>query len=187
MSVWDNVRKRASDLGVRAIPWIRLCRPDENEDFEDIKDRLALLAAVADTWNETLILPNYETEAKIYPPDMVADYLYDSVKWEGGTGWSIPGWLFNDTDYTPISDRDDPVLLQIFPTDFKWPKDYGVIKTKMGDCVEHARVDKGFTYVGVTYQTYDSATPSWFDVDSYQHSVYPGNLIQHGDWPKWFA
>jgi hypothetical protein len=143
---------------------------------------LMKLVNAANAWNGKIILPNYERECETIRPDTVARLL-KQTGWDKDTGWSTLAWLQNDVDFTPIA--HDPVLLQIFPADTHWPLDYGIIKQKMGDCVWHAR-QKGFTYVGVTYQTYAGATPALFDVESYQHSVFPGNVIGHGEWPDWF-
>lgn len=185
-SQWSKARQRAANLGIRTIPWIRLCHVEKGEDFETIKQRLSLLMATAISWGENLILPNYENEAETHSPHDVAEYLYGYANWDGETGWSTQAWLPNAVDFTLISDHGDPCLLQIFPTDLRWSKDYATIKRNMGGSVYHARVDKGFNYVGVTYQTYDNATPDLFDVDSFMHSVFPGNKIGQGEWPLWF-
>jgi len=182
---WNAVRQRAASMGIRCIPWIRLCHVHLGEDFETIKQRLALLTQTAINWGENLILPNYEDEAATYAPADVANHLYNVLDWDGDTGWSSLAWLLNDVDYRPIN--HDPMLLQIFPTDNRWPFDKSVIEAKMGDCVHHARVDKGFDYVGVTYQTYSGATPAIYDCQSYMHSVFSGNHIGHGQWGDWFA
>jgi hypothetical protein len=183
---WAGARDRAESLGIRVMPWIRLCHPNHGEDFETIKQRLSLLMVTAEAWGDKIILPNYEVEAEIYTPDAVADFLYNYADWDGETGWSTLAWLPNSVDFSPISDRKDPALLQIFPKDNNWLYNYDIVNQKMGDCVYHARVDKGFDYVGVTYQTYDHISPLVFNTHSYAHSVFPGNLIGHGQWPLWF-
>lgn len=180
VSRWTDVRLRAERLGVRVIPWVRLCRLKEGENFDTIKQRLLLLADTAEAWDEVLILPNYEDEASTYPPWMVADYLDHTLNWRGEAAWSTLGWLQNDLDWTPLA--QDPVLLQIFQKDMGWPVDE--IAKKQADSVYHAR-EKGFTYVGVTFQTYAGAQPGWYNLEG-THSVYPGNLIQHGEWDDWF-
>ncbi len=179
---WGRARARATGMGIRAIPWIRLCHPNEGEDFETIKERLALLVLTAQVWGETAIMPNYENEAEPYSPASVNEYLRGYLDWDGETSWSMPGWLANSPDYRSMA--GDSVHLQIFPADMRWA--IADIPRKMGDCVEHAR-DKGFTYVGVTYQTYASAQPAWFDVGSYQHSTFPGNQILAAEWPQWYV
>ena len=93
----------------------------------------------------------------------------------------MQGWLPNGVDFSPIN--QDPVLLQIFPSDMRFPPDQ--VQQKISDCVWNARVNHGFTYVGVTYQTYDYATYNWYPCDG-THSVYPGNEIPAADWVKWF-
>jgi hypothetical protein len=179
-SQWKQVRDKAAAMNIKVIPWRRLAH--EGDNFETIKDHLNLLVSTAQAWGSDTILPNYEDEAKTYPPAQVAEHLYGYVDWDGLTGWSLTGWLFNAVDWTPIA--HDPALLQIFPADLQWPVDE--IAQKQGDCVEHAR-DKGFTYVGVTYQTYAGAQPAWFDVASYQHSTFPGNVIASGQWGEWYV
>lgn len=179
-ALWAKVRSRASSLGVRVIPWVRLCHPNHGEDFETIKQRLNLLMTTAVQWGDPIILPNYEVEASTYQPYKVADYLYNDLNWKGDTGWSTLAWLQNDLDWLPLA--RDPALLQIFQKDAGWPPDE--IQDKQDDCVYHAR-DLGFTYVGVTFQTYADAQSSWYDLSGC-HSVFPGNLIQHGEWDDWF-
>jgi hypothetical protein len=182
MTRWSTAISRAQLRNIKVIPWVRLAHVGAGEGLNDVKARLDMLVRTARVWNTDTILPNYEDEADVIPPNVVKLAL-DETGWTGNTGWSTQAWLPNGPDFTAM--REDAVLLQIFPTDLNWPKDYGIIKKNMGDCVYHAR-DKGFTYVSVTYQTYDDATPGIFDVDSYMHSVYPGNEIQHGEWPQWF-
>lgn len=180
---WSTVVNLAQLRKVKVIPWIRLARIPEGETIVNVKARLQTLVDTARIWNTDWILPNYEDEASTMPPALVRLAL-EETNWVGYVGWSTQGWLPNDVNYQPIA--GDPVLLQIFPTDLHWPKDYATIKQKMGDCVAHAR-QHGFAYVGVTYQTYDNATPALYDVESYQHSVFPGNLIQAGQWASWYA
>jgi hypothetical protein len=178
---WAQVRARAHSLDVKVMPWVRLAHSNSGETIEHVKVKLSLLVDTAQAWGCDTILPNYEDEASTIRPSLVAEYLYGQEDWLGHTGWSTNGWLGNDIDYTAIA--DDPVLLQIFPTDLRWdPLD---IEKKMGDCVYHAR-EKGFSYVGVTYQTYANARPGWYDCASHMHSTYPGNLIAGGDWGKWY-
>lgn len=162
-----------------------MCHVDQGEDFETIKQRLNLLTSTAFVWNEDIIMPNYENEASTYSPEQVADYLYGYANWDGKTGWSTQGWLPNDVDFSPLGERGDPALLQIFPTDLKWDFHPVVIAQKMRDCIVHAR-QLGFTYVGVTYQTYASCYPDLFNCTDYMHSVFPGNVIAHGEWDEWF-
>ena len=170
---WDGARARADALDIKVIPWVRLAHVKQGDTVENVKHKLKLLVDTAAVWQTDWILPNYEDEAETFPPNFVKLSL-DETGWKGNTGWSTLAWLPNGVDYTAM--RNDPVLLQIFPTDLRWPKDYATIKAKMGDCIYHAS-QGGFQYVGVTYQTYDNATPSLYDVESYQHSVYPGNVI----------
>lgn len=183
---WAGARARAASLGIRVVPWIRLCHVEHGENFETIKQRLSLLMTTAESWGDKIILPNYEVEAETYSPASVADYLYGFADWDGETGWSTLAWLPNDVNFRPIADRKDPVLLQIFPKDNNWQYNYDIVHQKMGDCVYHARVDKSFDYVGVTYQTYDNISPLVFNTQDYAHSVFTGNLIGHGQWPLWY-
>jgi len=135
-------------------------------------------------WDENLILPNYENEANTYGPDVVAEYLYGAANWDGETGWSTLAWLQNDSPWYAFP-KQDAILLQIFPKDVGWAYDKDVIAEKMGHCLIHAR-ELERTYVGVTYQTYDGISPDVFDVASYMHSTFPGNVIGHGEWSNWY-
>jgi hypothetical protein len=178
-SEWNSVRRKAAKYGIVAMPWLRLARsPDDGETV--IKDNLRTLVETARSWNVNFILPNYEKEAEWCEPNTVAALL-KGTGWKGNTGWSMQGWLPNDVDYSPIN--DDPVLLQIFPEDLKW--DVDDIPSKMSDCVYHARVDHGFMYCGVTYQSYRDAEASWYDCEI-DHSVFTGNTISPEDWKDWF-
>jgi hypothetical protein len=168
-------------MGIRAFPWVRLAHVNKGDTYEDAKLKLSLLVTTAHSWGENIIIPNYEDECSSISPRSLADWLYGFLNWKGETGWSTLAWLNNDVDFRPIA--RDSALLQIFPTDARWP--INEIGKKMGDCVWHAR-DKGFTYVGVTYQTYAGAQPAWYDCASCMHSTYPGNLIGHGQWGDWY-
>jgi hypothetical protein len=154
---------------------------NQGEDFETIKQRLSLLMSTTIAWGGDTILPNYEDEANVFVPEMVADWLYGFADWDGKTGWSTQAWLPNTPNFAAL--KQDPVLLQIFPKDNNWEP--WQIPAKMGDCVSHAR-EKGFTYVGVTYQTYGEAVPSWYDCASYMHSTFPGNVITAAQWEEWY-
>lgn len=168
---------------MRVFPWIRLCHVNIGENFETIKRHLDLLATTALFWGEDTIVPNYEDEASVHKPESVADYLYGTLDWGGHVGWSTLAWLQNDLNWSVLN--RDPALLQIFPQDNRWSVDE--IQDKQDDCVAHAR-DLGFTYVGVTFQTYGDplkAQPDWYDLRG-SHSVFPGNVIAHGEWDNWF-
>jgi hypothetical protein len=179
---WNNVRARAQTFNVKVFPWVRLAHVNHGDTFENVKERLSLLVLTAQVWGVDTIIPNYENEADTFSPAEVQNHLRNVLDWDGDTGWSTQAWLPNAPDFLPMA--NDSVLLQVFPTDNRWTVDE--IEQRQGDCVAHAR-DKGFTYVGVTYQTYGSATPGWYDVASHQHSTFPGNLIQHGQWDEWYA
>lgn len=180
---WSTVVSKAQTRNIKVIPWVRLAHVAWGEGLDHIREQLQLLVTTARIWNTDWILPNYEDEASTFAPSIVKKEL-DDTGWQGNTGWSVQGWVPNDVDYSPMG--NDPALLQIFPTDLRWPKDYATIKAKMGDCIYHAR-EGGFTYISVTYQTYDNATPSLYDVESYQHSTFPGNVILSGEWPSWYG
>lgn len=167
-------------MGIEVMPWIRLAHVELGDDEATVEERLNLLVQTASQWGCDTILPNYENEAGTISPHTVR-FLLDKTGWRGDTGWSTQGWLPNDVDYSPIN--DDPVLLQMFPADMRF--DPAEMKQKIEDCVWHARVQKGFTYVGITEQTYGNALPTWYD-QSGSHSVFPGNVIPHGEWHLWF-
>lgn len=91
----------------------------------------------------------------------------------------MQGWLPNSPVYDALNQY--PALLQIFPADLGWKIEDIAVKT--AGCVEHAR-DKGFTYAGVTYQTYAGAQPSWYDLRG-TYSLYTGDNVSAGEWSKW--
>lgn len=160
------------------MPWIRLA--NEHDTLFQFEQHIRHLVNIAKIWGCDTIMPNYENEAERFAPSIANAVIHDAG-WTSHVGWSTQGWLPNDTDFSPI--KDDPVLLQIFPQDMRFPPDQ--VNQKIKDCVYHARAHLGFTYVGVTYQTYGSATYDWYD-NTISHSVYPGNLIPAADWVKWF-
>ena len=175
---WDTARQRAASQNVKVIPWMRLA--NEHDTVFQFEQHIRYLINIARIWGCDTIMPNYENEAERYPPILAKETIKDAG-WTGNVGWSTQGWLPNDTDFGPIN--DDPVLLQIFPQDMRFPPDQ--VDQKIKDCVWHARVDHGFIYVGVTYQTYGNATHDWYPLEG-THSVYPGNEIKAADWVKWF-
>jgi hypothetical protein len=181
-SKWSVVRERAAAHNIKIIPWIRLCNINAGDNWATIKDRLSLLRDVALLWGSDTILPNYENESDMYQPHLLHAWLYDFLGWQGFTGWSTQAWLPNDTNYRLFCEHGDSVLLQIFPEDLRW--DPADIPEKLGDCVAHAR-EKGFTYVGVTYQSYRTS-PEWFDCGAFCHSTFTGNTILEGEWGKWY-
>lgn len=117
----------------------------------------------------------------------------DETLWEGNVGWSMLGWLPNGVDFSPMTQRDQPVLLQIFPGDMRsnFPDDTrhdpAHVADVTADCVWHARMDKGFQYVGVTWQTYGDMTAADYDCSSFMHSTFPGNLISRAAWADWYS
>lgn len=177
---WDTARARADSFGVRVLPWARLAHVELGQTLDDVISKLELLVDTAYEWGSDWILPNYEKECETIPPADVADAL-KQTGWDRETAWSTESWLPNSVDFSPI--YDDPVLLQIFPEAMQGV-DPPVSKETIGQYIRHAR-DKGFTYVGVTLQTYQQAEPSWYPLD-WTHSVYPGNEIHHGEWESWF-
>jgi hypothetical protein len=156
-----------------------------------IQNWLNQLVFVATLWGCDTIMPNYEIEAETIPPNQVMQVL-DTTGWNGNVGWSMLGWLQNAVDYSPMTQRDQPVLLQIFPTDMHsiFPgdtrHDSEYVAKVTADCVWHARMDKGFQYVGVTWQTYGDMRSGDFDCHSFQHSTFPGNLIARHEWAGWY-
>jgi hypothetical protein len=177
MTAWATVLNRAAAIGVAYLPWARLAQPGEPSSA--VQGKLELLAQVGRAWNAPAILPNYEKEAETVSPAAVAKMLL-MVDWPRLVGFSTQGWLANDVDFGPLNAH--PVLLQCFPTDAGWqPAD---VRQKTLQCVTHAR-DKGFVYVGCTFQTYADALPDWYDIASFQHSLYPGDGL-FGQWGKWF-
>ncbi|MEM3097518.1 MAG: hypothetical protein QXU32_02215 [Nitrososphaerales archaeon] len=177
---WHVVRSRATLWGIEVYPWARLAHPGR-DSIAVLRQQLTNLVATAKSWGSRYILPNYEKEAETFSPEVVKKEL-DKLGWTGLVGWSTEGWLPNNVDYSPIN--KDPVLLQIFPEDMRLPHDPSVINKTMLDCVKHARIDKGFTYVGVTYQTYRISS-KMFDLKG-THSLFTGDYVSaNNEWPWW--
>lgn len=144
---WNTVRVRAAAAGVRCMPWGRLGVPDAGETRDDCLRVLEDLYEVCESWDTTCI-PNVEDEFKeILPPAELAPYIDGRVE-----GLSTVAWLYNDPDFSSLTGL--PVLLQLFATDMRI--DPTSLEQTQRACVRHARA-KGFTYVGVTFQTYGAA------------------------------
>lgn len=188
---WEakHVIPRAKAAGIQIIPWGRLTSPKaQGGSLLDAQKTMITIVNAARRWGSTWILPNLEQEAVDTCTPAQAKQILLNTGWAGKTGWSTQGWLPGTSgggqggcDFSPIN--SDPVLLQIFPEDLNWAPHE--IPQKQADCIWHARVDKGFKYVSVTYQTYRSST-SWFDLTG-NHSVFTGDgLSARGEWDDWF-
>jgi hypothetical protein len=169
---WRVVRERALPVGVEVFPWKR-CRT-----VADCHDLLEL----ADLFASRVIL-NIEDEFKdVLPPSLVASLLRDYTLQASAldVGISTVGWVYNSVDYEPLGDY--PVLLQLFAADMR--RDPAELEQIQADCVAHAR-DKGFTYVGVTFQTYGDAEPGWYAYHKGTRSYYTSDDIGGGQWGPW--
>jgi len=95
---------------------------------------------------------------------------------------STVGWLYNDVDYKPIAHR--PLLLQIFATDMR--RDPSELQSVTNDCLLHARA-KGFSDIGVTFQTYGDAKPEWYAFwGSRARSLFSGDAVGAASaWASW--
>lgn len=172
---WDVVRSRADALNMPCKPWARLGLPDQGETRDDCLVMLQTIYQACDAWGENGI-PNVETEfERIFPPDELAAEIDHRIE-----GLSSVAWLYNAVNFTPVAHL--PLLLQIFKTDNRWTVDE--IEKRQADCVLHAR-EKGFTYVGVTFQTYGGAQPSWYAYHSGTRSYFTGDDIGGGQWAPW--
>ena len=165
---WKTVVDRCYQNSVVPIPWAR-CRT--------LVDLTSLMwEAEQVSFN---VIANLEDELKdVLPPNKVAATfsMFDQMN----IALSCPGWLYNDINYGALGRL--PVLLQIFPQDAHWSFDQ--LEGKQDDCVEHARA-KGFTWVGVTYQTYGGALPAWYSFNQGTRSYFTGDDIGAGNWEAW--
>lgn len=188
---WQATVSYCNLRGIKVIPWARLAHIEHGETITTVRHWLDQLIFAAILWGCDTIMPNYEKEAETISPAEVIEQL-DQTIWEGNVGWSMQGWVPNGVDYSPITIRNHPVLLQIFPADMYaiFPDDTRhdpeYVAKVTGDCVYHARMDKGFQYVGVTWQTYGDMRSGDFDCHSFQHSTFPGNLLARQDWAGWY-
>lgn len=188
---WDTTVQYCRLRGIKVIPWARLVHVHLGEDLAVARHWLDQLVIAAKAWGTDTIMPNYENEAETIPPNQVMLAL-QGTQWEGEVGWSMQGWLPNGVDYGPITMKDQPVLLQIFPADMTsiFPGDTRhdpqYVAQITGDCVAHARMNHGFQYVGVTWQTYADMKAGNFDCTSFQHSTFPGNVIARHEWDGWY-
>lgn len=164
---WQVVIDRARANDVQVYPWMR-CRT--LQDCWDLLDH----ADMVSTWG----ILNLEDELKDgVSPAAVAGLLDD---FDVEVGISSVAWLYNDVDFSPLAEL--PMLLQVFAQDNRWEP--AELERKQRDCVTHAR-DKGFTYVGVTFQTYGEAEPDWYVYHDGTRSYFTGDDIGAGQWEAW--
>jgi hypothetical protein len=137
------------------------------------------LLALAESLGSRRCILNIEDEFKAdLPPSLVASRV---AQYEiADVAISTVAWLYNDVDYRPLTHL--PVLLQIFPQDNRW--DPSELEQRQADCVRHAR-EKGFRYVGVTFQAYGGAQPEWYAYHRGPRSLYAGDDVGAGRWEAW--
>lgn len=166
---WGTVRARAASAGVVAFPWLRCMTVA----------RLRHVIDVAGSSGCPVVILNIEDEFKSnLTPDVVRAEI-DGSGFDGEIGVSTVGWVYNDTDFSPLARL--PFLLQVFWEDMRF--DPSLMESKQRDCVGHAR-DKGITYVGVTFMTVRSQ-PWWYDYHPGTRSYYTGDDIGGGNWAPW--
>lgn len=167
---WRVVIERARALEVDVFPWARCRTLVECWNLLDTADLVSFKAIL-----------NIEDEFEsVCAPDKVAGVVADFPELD--VGISSVAWLYNDVDFKPLAKL--PMLLQIFPADNRWEP--SELEAKQADCVKHAR-DHGFTYVGVTFQAYGAAEPSWYAYHEGVRSYYSGDDVGAGNWSTWQA
>ena len=165
---WRTVIDRARDESVVALPWARCRTLAEVEDLLDMADLVSFHCIL-----------NIEDEFKtVLEPWRIAPAIADVPELQ--VGISSVAWLYNDVDFRPLGKL--PMLLQLFPADNRWMPDE--LPEKQADCVRHAR-EHGFTYVGVTLQTYGTAQPGWYGYWKGVRSLYTGDDVGSGNWGEW--
>lgn len=170
---WERyrvLREVAKENGVLCMPWQRLYDQDDLFGFMYAAEQVGFHA-----------LPNIENEFEsTLPPSAVREVIEEFP--EIHVGISTVAWIYNDIDLAPL--KHLPFLLQMFPTDARWA--IPEIPQKITDCIRHARVDKGLTYVGATIQTYADAEPEWFSsTEGDVRSYYTGDDMGVGGWEQW--
>lgn len=152
------------------FPWARCYTLDDVSRLLELADDVAFRAIL-----------NVEDEFQNdVEPGMLAETIEAADVKLDEVAISSVAWLYNDVDFSPLAEY--PMLLQLFPTDMRRaPADLEQIQA---DCVAHAR-DKGFTYVGVTFQTYGAAEPEWYAYYEGTRSLYTGDDVGAGNWGAW--
>lgn len=164
---WRIVITNARLLGVQIFPWAR-CRTVE-ECYR--------LCEIADSVGFQVLL-NVEDEFQGgVSPTAVATILRDFPDLQPAI--STVGWVYNNVDYSPLAAV--PALLQLFMQDMR--RDPADLEQIQKDCCLHAR-ERGFVYLGVTYQTYGAAKPEWYEFWKGPRSYYSGDDIG-GSWADW--
>lgn len=163
---WSYYKTHANMVGIRVIPWAR-CRTEAD---------VLNLVRVALEWHSNGLIVNLETEAKdVLTPKQVSDKLYG---YNGQVAISTEAWLYNPplVDWKPLTQHT--CLLQIFPAEAEPAK-------KPLDCLAHAK-ELGFQKVAFTYGAHMGQTPSLYDLQRVNYSVYTGDDIGVGNWNKWY-
>lgn len=175
-SRWSTIRARAAASGVDVIPWARCYTPE----------KLKYLVDTATSWGSTRLIPNLEKwfDGTVWrepdlPPPLVADYL-DSY-WDGEVGISTEAHLYNAVDWSPFTSRGYVAMLQMFWEDAK--RNPGDMAAWIAAEVLHARINAGFTYVAVSYQTVRS-DPWWYDRTG-TYNLYTADNVGAGNWANW--
>jgi hypothetical protein len=170
---WETVRRNARAADVETFPWKRCRTLGECRELLELGSSYAAKAIL-----------NIEDEFKdVCAPAKVAELVFEYSIHDAAfdVGISTVGWLYNDCTFLPLSNL--PVLLQVFAADNKWAP--AELQKRQAECVTHAR-DKGFTYVGVTYQTYAGAKPEWYAfAGGATRSWFTADDIGGGRWGAW--
>jgi uncharacterized protein YraI len=170
---WSESIRQFRAQGMRVPVWGRV----QNMPLESIMD-IAIR-------NHVPVILNIEDEFKATPP-AIWEQRIKAVKAAHPTYTreiviSTVGWVYNDVNYLPIGHR--PVLLQVFPSDMH--RDPSELPLVTPACIAHAK-QKGWRDVGVTFQTYADAQPSWYDFYSRAYSLFHGDGVgAQSAWNRW--
>lgn len=163
VSNWNVVRYRAAQMGMPAIPWLRV------RTRQDVQH----LRRTAEQDGAPALGLNLEKEAEdVLLPSECAEILRG---FSGEIFTFMEAWLYNSTDWHPLAAMG-PVILQIFPVESAAAHD-------PEGCIIQAR-KKGFAHVFLAYGAYGGMKPSQFDLTR-PHSIYCGDDVGNGNWHRW--
>ena len=179
---WSTTVSQCNAAGMRVPVWGRVA----NSSLMSILGTAIQLrrACVLNIEDEFKVKPPAQFEAEIKAlkaanPTYTREIVISTVGWLYGSEPAAPADI---AFWKPIAHR--PVLLQIFPQDMH--RDPATLPDLTAACIQHAK-NYGFRDIGVTFQTYGTAQPSWYTFWSGKpRSLFTGDQVgSQSAWQQW--